>query len=119
MNSRVFVVQNQHRWDRDAGKFVPKFDLTPASALGQMVFCLSPTASPFRAEPIIKELKDKLADFSDADYLLLVGNPVLIGFATAIAADANDGNIRLLQWSGKDQRYILVDARDLFTSVET
>lgn len=112
---RVFVVQNQHRWNRDKQAFEPKYDLDPARVFGDLTFLLSPTAAPFRPEPIVAELKEKLADFRDGDSLLLVGNPVLIGFAVAIAADANDGNVAVLQWSGKDQRYIRVEATDLFT----
>ena len=91
--SRVFVVQNQHRWDRDKQRFEPKFNLAHAEEFGELVYLLSPTAAPFRPEPIIDELKEKLADFGPGDHLLLVGNPVLIGFAVAIAADANDGDV--------------------------
>lgn len=114
--NRVFVVQNQHRWNRDAGRFEPKFDLTPAQQFGELVYLLSPTAAPFRPEPVIEELREKLADFGPDDHLLLVGNPVLIGFAVALAAESNGGDVSLLQWSGKDQRYIQVNAPGLFTS---
>lgn len=117
--SRVFVVQNQHRWDRDRQRFLPKFDLTPAEEFGELTDLLSPTAAPFNPEPVLKELREKLADFGDDDYLLLVGNPVLIGFATAVAASANDGRVNLLQWSGKDRRYIAVEADGLFTFRES
>jgi len=113
--SRVFVVQNQHRWDRERQTFIPKFDLTPAAEYGELVYLLSPTAAPFTPDPVLGELRDKLADFNDGDYLLLVGNPMLIGFATAIAASANNGHVNLLQWSGKDRRYIAVEASGLFT----
>lgn len=114
--SRVFVVQNQHRWDRDKAKFVPKFDLTPAQVFGDLVFLLSPTAAPFRPEPVVSELREKLRDFGPEDTLLLVGNPVLIGLAVAVAADYNDGSVSVLQWSGKDQRYLKVTIDRLFTS---
>lgn len=115
MKSRVFVVQNQHRWNREQQRFEPKFDLTAAEPYGELVYLLSPTAAPFRPDPVIAELREKLCDFGPDDHLLLVGNPVLIGFAVAIAADINDGDISLLQWSGKDQRYIAVEATGLFT----
>src|SRR5690606_29686130 len=114
--SRVFVVQNQHRWNRDEQRFEPKFDLTPAKEFGELVYLLSPTAAPFRPEPIIEELREKLSDFGTGDYLLLVVNPILLGFAGAIAGDADGRDVSLLQWSGKDQRYIAVKARGLFTS---
>lgn len=112
----VFVVQEQHRFDHSIGRLVPKFDLSPAEQHGRLVYLLSPTASPFSLGSVdtpgtvLAELMDKLQQFGDDDHLLLIGNPVLIGVATAIAADCNDGRVRLLQWSGKDRRYISVSA---------
>lgn len=114
--SRVFIVQNQHRWDKDKEKFVPKFDFTPAEEHGELVNLLSPTAAPFRTEEIVEELHQKLRTFNDDDTLLLVGNPVLIGMCLAVAADYNAGNIKVLQWSGKDKRYIPIQIDNLFTS---
>lgn len=117
--SRVYVVQNQHRWDRLENKFVPKFDFEPAGEYGELVDLLSPTAAPFRTETIIAELHDKLANFSDDDHLLLVGNPVLIGISLAIASDYNNGNIKVLQWSGKDRKYLPIEVKNLYkTSTE-
>jgi hypothetical protein len=63
---------------------------------------------------VIAELREKLKDYRDGDHLLLVGNPVLIGLSVALAADFNEGRVSLLQWSGKDQRYIAVVAQNLF-----
>ncbi len=105
---RVYVVQDQHKWDREAGRFVPKFDLSSAETFGELAYLLTPTAAPFRPEPVVDELRDKLVWFSDDDYLLLIGNPVLIGCAMAVAAQVNGGRVRVLQWSGKDQRYVPV-----------
>lgn len=106
--SKVFVVQNQHRWDKEKSVFVPKYDLSSAKDYGELVDLLTPTASPFHPEPVVRELIDKLAWFSDDDCLLLVGNPVLIGCAVAIAASANRGRVAMLQWSGTDRRYVRV-----------
>ena len=108
----VYVVQKQMRFDRESGSLVPKFDLEPAEEYGAIEYLLSPTAAPFNPGPILAELRERLARFNDEDYLLLVGNPVIIGWAMAIAADIN-GNVKALQWSGKDQRYICIDAEVL------
>lgn len=105
--SRVFVVQNQHRRN-DRGLLEPKFDFSSAEEYGSLSYLLGPSAAPWNPEIIIPELHEKLKDFSSKDHLLLVGNPILIGWATAIAADSADGEISLLQWSGKDRRYISV-----------
>lgn len=111
--SRVFVIQHQHRWNRTRERFEPKFDLSPAEEFGELVMLLSPTAAPFRSEEVQHELCEKLADFGDEDFLLLVGNPALIGMTVAIAATVNGGAVRLLQWNGRERRYIPITIRNL------
>ncbi len=107
--SRVFVIQNQQKMN-DTGDLIAKFDLSSAEKYGELVYLLSPTARPFSSEHVIGVLHEKLRDFGDDDYLLLIGNPCLIGFAVAIASDANNGHVRLLQWSGTHRSYIDVEA---------
>lgn len=112
--SRVFVVQNQHHFDNRTSQLVPKFNFETAYAYGDLKFLLSPTAAPFQLDGIIQQLHENLADFSEDDYLLLVGNPVLIGITVAIAADSTGGNVKMLQWNGKEQRYLPIEARGIF-----
>ena len=107
INSRVFVIQNQFT-KTQSGNLVEKFDLSPARRYGELTFLLSPTAKPFRANSVLKDLQNGLKDYSDRDYLLLIGNPALIGFAAAIAANFNDGNLQLLQWSGDLNQYLVI-----------
>ena len=113
--SKVYVVQHQHKWDPECRTFVPKFDMEPAQKFGELTELLSPTAAPFRSEPLIKELHQKLKGIKPDDYLLLIGNPVLIGVSVAIAAMHSQGELNVLQWSGKDGRYLVVKLQDLFT----
>lgn len=103
-------MQDQQYWSKESRRLEAKFDLSPAKEFGELVFLLGNGATPFSSEAPIAELSSKLADYSDDDYLLLIGNPCLIGFTVAIAADANNGRVRLLQWSGKEQRYLKVEA---------
>lgn len=111
MKTRVFVVQKQMRWDQSKGELVPKFDLTKAEKFGEVVYLLSPTAGPFNPAPIIKELKTKLSTIQPTDFLLLIGNPCLIGWATAIAVQYTGGRVNLLQWSGKEQSYLPIQTK--------
>lgn len=110
MNSRVFVVQIAQKLSQDRSRFEPKFDVRRAELYGRIVELLSPTARPFSSEHCVGVLREKLADFSDDDYLLLIGNPALIGFATAIASAANNGRVKLLQWSGAHKKYLPIEA---------
>lgn len=108
----VFVVQRQQRWDSNSNQLVDKFDLSSAAAYGEIKYLLSPKAAPFHPESVISELHQKLDKFTADDYLLLVGNPCLIGFSVAIASDkTNLGMVKLLQFSGKEQRYIPISAQ--------
>lgn len=102
----VFAIQQPHRWN--GRELAPAFDVSPAEEHGNVEFLLSPTAAPFQTAGIVQELHEKLNGFSDGDFLLLIGNPCLIGIATAIAAHYNNGLVPMLQWSGKDGRYIEV-----------
>lgn len=108
---KVYVVQEQMRFDRDSRQMVPRFpSISRATMYGELVYLLSPTAAPFSSESIVKELHFKLKGFTENDHLLLVGNPCLIGWVVSIAAQYNEGRVSLLQWSGKDQNYIPVFA---------
>lgn len=102
----VYVVQKQMRFDSSSGNLVPKFPgLFQAEKWGELAYLLSPTASPFNAEGILQDLRFKLKHFCDEDYLVLIGNPALIGAATSIAAYANGGRVKCLQWSGRQKDY--------------
>jgi hypothetical protein len=107
----VYAIQNQQRWDEKSQSLVPKFNIDAAYEYGEVKFLLSPSASPFKSESIIQQLRTELASFTDDDHLLLVGNPCFIGWATAIAAEFSGGEVNLLQWSGKDQKYIPVRSK--------
>jgi len=106
----VYVVQKQMKLDQRTGEMIPRFDLTQAEQFGTITYLLSPRAKPYAAGGIITELYKKLDTFSDEDYLLLVGNQCLVGFAMSVAADLNDGRVNILQWSGRDQAYVQIKA---------
>lgn len=106
----VYVVQKQMMLDRKSGDLVPRFDLSAAEQFGELEFLLSPSHKPWPAAPAAASLHLGLEHYTDEDYLLLVGNPILIGMATACASYWNDGRVNFLQWHGKDQRYIDVEA---------
>lgn len=102
----VYVVQQQMRFDPDKRELVPRFpSITKAEQWGPIVYILSPSAHPFNSELVIGDIHIKLQDFNDDDYLLLIGNPGLIGMSTAIAAHYNEGRVNFLQWSGRHNDY--------------
>lgn len=102
----VFVVQQQMRFDQARKELVPRFSsINKAEEWGEIDYLLSPSAHPFNPELVLGDLHEKLSGFSDSDYLLLIGNPGLIGMATSIAAYYNEGQVKFLQWSGRHNEY--------------
>ena len=55
--------------------------------------------------PIIFELRRLLKDYTSKDYLLLSGDPSVIGIAVAIVSDINNGRFNLLKWDRQEQMY--------------
>jgi len=108
----VFAVQQQMRFDQTSKELVPRFtSIKKAERWGDIVYLLSPSAHPFNPDLVLGDLHEKLSGFSDQDYLLLIGNPGLIGMATALAAYYNEGRVKLLQWSGRHNEYTEIIAK--------
>ena len=107
---KVYVVQKQMKLDHASGNFVEKFNLNPAKEYGEIVYLLSPTCAAWKPEKPMLELQEGLRNFTEDDYLLLIGNPVLLGLASVFAADRVE-SINFLQWSGRNQRYELIKAK--------
>lgn len=95
----VWVIQNSKFMDKtyDPPRLMPKYDVSSAESYGDVTELLRPEAKP-EDPSTITEMHAKLGGMQEEDYLLLIGNPVLIGLATAIAADYTGGVIQVLQW---------------------
>lgn len=61
------------------------------------------------AGPTTRRLQRALKDFCDQDYLLLMGDPVAIGLACAVASDINQGRFKLLKWDRQQKVYYPVE----------
>ena len=55
--------------------------------------------------PIIFELRRLLKEYNSNDYLLLSGDPSVIGLACAIVSDINNGKFNLLKWDRQEKVY--------------
>jgi hypothetical protein len=76
---------------------------------GKQVEVLLPTQDfVLSPAPAVAELRKKLRNFGDDDFLLLVGDPIAIGLAVKIAADANRGVVRCLRWMKTEHDYVEV-----------
>jgi hypothetical protein len=100
--TRVYVVQNQYK------NGAPKFDLSSAERFGKLDFLLASDARPSNADACIRQLHDKLRNIRRHDYLLLLGNPCLIGWTVAIASHYSGGSLNLLQWEKRADAYVVI-----------
>lgn len=88
---------------------MPNHNLAPAMKFGEMKILLpSYTQIAFSTAPTIRSLRIKLRNFTDADFLLLAGDPVAIGLACSIAAFFNNGRYTALKWDRREHMYLPV-----------
>lgn len=106
---KVYVVNEPLKRDKDTGEFVRLMDLSPAGAYGELEHLAPAGHPPLEMSGIIRNMARKLAAFTSIDYILPVGHPALIGAATALAADATEGRVRMLCWHPGLGEYQIVD----------
>lgn len=105
--SKVYVVQEVY------GR-----DFMPAKKFGELIPVLPSDMQIYlSATPAVRRLTRILSKFTDDDYLLLVGDPVLIGLAVSVACVSNRGKAKLLKWDKRNMEYHAV-AVDIFQKGE-
>ena len=59
----------------------------------------------FSPGPIIFELRRLLKEYRPTDYLLLTGDPAIIGVACSVVSDITHGKYNLLKWDRQERMY--------------
>ena len=106
---KVYVVQERKKFDRVTGELVPAVNIMPAAEYGELIELFDSKQHALLTSQVVSKLRNKLRGFSDNDYLLPIGNPILIGIATAMAAKNNMGRVKLLHWDRELTRYIILN----------
>ena len=84
----------------------PKFNIMGALKYGKLKVLLKEnTQIVLSPGPIVFELRRLLKDYTSKDYLLLSGDPSVIGIAVAIVSDINNGKFNLLKWDRQEKVY--------------
>ena len=63
----------------------------------------------FSPGPLVYMLRQGLKDFKDGDYLLLTGDPAIIGVACSIVSDIRNGKYNFLKWDKQERRYYPIE----------
>ena len=98
----VYVIQ--HIAGTKAGN--PKINIMGAQKYGEFKLLLPETSQIiFSPCPLNFKLRKLLKDFRSDDYLLLTGDPAIIGVACSIVSDITNGKYNLLKWDKQERRY--------------
>ena len=81
----------------------PKINIMGASNYGKFKFLLPKFSQIiFSPGPLVFKLRKGLKDFTKEDYLLLTGDPAIIGVACSIVSDITNGKFNLLKWDKQE-----------------
>ena len=102
----VFVIQ-EIAGTKD-GK--PKINILGAAEYGTFKFLLPELSQMiFSPGPLIFKLRKSLKDYSTEDFLLLTGDPAIIGVACSLVSDITNGKYKLLKWDKQERKYYSID----------
>ena len=104
--STVYVIQEIAGTKAGA----PKINIMGASEYGELKFLLDERSQMiFSPGPLIFKLRQLLKDFKREDYLLLTGDPAIIGVACSIVSDITSGTWNLLKWDKQERKYYPIE----------
>ena len=84
----------------------PKINILGAANYGTIKFLLPELSQMiFSPGPLIFKLREGLRNYTIQDYLLLTGDPAIIGVACSIVSDITNGKFNLLKWDKQERKY--------------
>ena len=84
----------------------PKINIMSASKYGRFKFLLPEFSQIiFSPGPLIFKLRNLLKHYNSDDYLLLTGDPAIIGVACSIVSELTNGKYNLLKWDKQERQY--------------
>jgi hypothetical protein len=88
----------------------PKINIMGAREYGDFKFLLPELSQIiFSPVPLIYKLRQALKNFSEKDYLLLTGDPAIIGVACSLASEMTNGKYNLLKWDRQEKKYYPIE----------
>ena len=88
----------------------PKINIMSASKFGEFKFLLPEFSQIiFSPGPLIFKLRGLLKNYTTKDYLLLTGDPAIIGVACSIVSEFTNGKYNLLKWDKQDRIYYPIE----------
>ena len=102
MTKKVYVIQELP----GTRLGTPKFNIMGASRYGDLVTLLPESSQIIMSPgPLIFKLRKLLKNFTEDDYLLLTGDPAIIGVACSIVSEITNGKFSFLKWDRQEKMY--------------
>ena len=88
----------------------PKINIMGAAEFGNFKFLLPELSQIiFSPGPLIFKLRKGLQNYKPRDFLLLTGDPAIIGVACSIVSDITNGKYQLLKWDKQERKYYSIN----------
>ena len=101
-NSKVYVIQELP----GTRMGTPIVNFMGASRYGEIITLLPENSQIIMSPgPLIFKLRKLLKNFTEKDYLLLTGDPAIIGVACSIVSDITNGKFSFLKWDRQEKMY--------------
>ena len=104
--SKVYLIQEIP----GTSKGEPKYNILGAQKYGKIITMLPEFSQMILSPgPLIIKLRMLLKDYTENDYLLLSGDPAIIGVVCSIVADTTNGRYKLLKWDRQEKTYYPIE----------
>ena len=88
----------------------PKINIMGAAEFRTFKFLLPELSQIiFSPGPLIFKLRKGLQNYKPRDFLLLTGDPAIIGVACSIVSDITNGKYQLLKWDKQERKYYSIN----------
>ena len=88
----------------------PKYNILGAQKYGDIVTLLPEYSQMILSPgPLIHKLRTLLKNITSDDYLLLSGDPAIIGVTCSVVADLTNGKYKLLKWDRQEKTYYPIE----------
>jgi len=88
----------------------PKINIMGASKFGEFKVLLPEFSQIILSPgPLVFKLRKLLKDYTPEDYLLLTGDPAIIGVACSIVSEITNGKYKLLKWDRQEKTYYPIE----------
>ena len=88
----------------------PKYNVLGAQKFGQIVTLLPEKSQIILSPgPLVQKLRTLLKDYTTDDYLLLSGDPAIIGVVCSVVSDITNGKYNLLKWDRQEKTYYPIE----------